>query len=270
MYEAADQFQESSLKKFYGKYPGVVLDNEPPADIQRGELTVKVHGILEEDQGGQGQGPIPIKVTAKPCYPPGFFFVPNVGDNVWIEFGAGDINTPVWTGVWYPKDKTPKTAKDKEPTRFQKVIRTVSGHVIQMDDSDGEENVAILHKSGSSVMIDNDNITITHRKKSEIKIDKDGNVTITDKGGNTTIKSEKITLESGNILLGDSGNGQPLALGDDLNEALDTIVNSILFHIHPTGMGPSGLLLPTPSVDLQTLLVKIKSKIILSKKSKTR
>lgn len=215
MYKAEDYQQENAVKKYYGKYPGVVLDNDLPEDSHRGELAVEVHGILEETPDDQSQRP--IQVIAKPCFPPGFFFIPEVGDNVWVEFGAGDINTPIWTGVWYPKDKTPGTADGQAPTRFQKVIRTFSGHVIQLDDSDSAEKIIILHKSGSNV-----------------EIDQDGKITIIDKGDDMSMVSKKISLGT------KGGASEPLVLGDTLKSKLDELIQIIARHVHPTGVGPSG------------------------------
>jgi len=254
MYDTVDQPQEESQRKYYGKYPGVVLDNDPPAGNRRGELKVEVHGILEETSDGSGQRP--IQVIAAPCYPPGFFFIPEVKDNVWIEFGAGDINTPIWIGVWYAKDKTPKNAEGQEPTTFQKIIRTVSGNVIQLDDSDKKENITILHKSGSTV-----------------EIDKDGNIAITVKGDDMSIKGSKnislnssdgISLSSDEILLGGSAATDHLVLGDTLKTQLGTILQQIADHFHPTGVGPSG-----PSPVLQATLSSLLTPAILSTKHKT-
>ena len=251
----ADFQHTSNLKKYYGKYPGVVLKNDAQEGGHRGELMVEVYGVLEESPDGKGQRP--IQVIAKPCFPPGFFFIPEVKDNVWVEFAAGDINTPIWIGVWYPKDKTPRDAENNAPTRFQKVIRTASGHVIKLDDSEGGEK-----------------IIITHKKKSQIEIDNEGNITITDKGGNTTILSQKITLDSNKIFLGHE-EYEPLAKGNKLVDALKEIIDDIkvviLSHNHLTGMGPSGpgALLPPGDIKLQKTSGDLDLGIILSKKSNT-
>jgi len=238
-----EDFQQvNDLKAFNGKYPGVVVDNDDQKGAHRGELWVELHGVLEESTDGKKQQP--MKVKAKPCFPPGFFFIPEIGDNVWVEFAAGEIDNPIWTGVWYPQDKTPSNTEKNAPTRFQKVIRTVSGHIVQLDDSKDAEKISITHKFGSNVMIDKDNIIISHQKESEIKIDGDGNITITDKGGNTTIISEEITLK-GKVLLG-SQNYEPLVRGNKLKTALSAIINYIDLHQHPTGMGPSGPTIKTP------------------------
>lgn len=242
MFETEDNKQEYASKKYYGKYPGVVLSNDPPQnDSHRGELLVEVHGILEETPDGESQRPIQVK--AKPCFPPGFFFIPEEKDNVWVEFGAGDINNPIWTGVWYPKGKTPDTVGDEAPTKFQKIIRTVSGQVIQLDDSDNAERIVILHKSGSTV-----------------EIAADGKVTIIDKGNDMSIVSEKINL-------GTKGGAQEhLVLGETLKSKLEELIQIVTRHVHPTGVGPSG---PpaTEAASLNNVLLSLSQ--ILSKQNTT-
>ncbi|MCG9967142.1 phage baseplate assembly protein V [Pelotomaculum terephthalicicum JT] len=214
MFETEESRIENSTKKYFGKYPGVVLSNDPPQNgPHRGELLVEVHGILEETPDGKSQRP--IQVMAKPCFPPSFFFIPEEKDNVWVEFGAGDINNPIWTGVWYPQGKTPNTADAQAPAKFQKIIRTASGQVIQLDDSDKNEKLVIRdEKNNSTVTLDANGITVECADKTvsitcknmEIHgdVNIDGKVHITGNtdvdnvltvgtGPKTTIKSNEIT-----------------------------------------------------------------------------
>jgi len=140
-----------------------------------------------------------------------------VGGQVWVEFIAGDINQPLWTGVWYPTKAVPQTAEGQGPTQFQKIIRTASGHVMELDDSEGKEKIVISHKSGSTV-----------------EIDKDGKITITDTGNDTSIVSRKISLGT------QGGAKEKLVLGDTLKSKLEELIDIVTRHIHPTGVGPSG------------------------------
>ncbi len=48
---------------------------------------------------------------AKPCVPyagptSGFFSVPPIGAGVWIEFEAGDVSQPIWTGCYWGAART--------------------------------------------------------------------------------------------------------------------------------------------------------------------
>ena len=70
-------------KNYYGKYRGVVVNNVDPLRI--GRIMAKVPDITDE------------MPWALPCFPigginMGFFSIPPIGSNVWIEFEKGDIN----------------------------------------------------------------------------------------------------------------------------------------------------------------------------------
>ena len=241
------RFQET---KRYGKYPGVVLQNDAPNNNPeqeqdyakcRGELLVEIVGILEEvpttDDNSSAIQQRSMQVFAKPCFGTGTFFVPEIGEKVWIEFLAGDPACPIWTGAWYPQDSFPKTSDQEGPTRFQKIIRTASGQVIQLDDTEGEEKIVILHKAGST-----------------IDIDPDGKITITDIANDTSIVSEKISLGT------KGGAAEKIVLGDTLKSKLEELIDIVQNHVHPTGVGPSGT--PVASVAQLTSLKSALTQIL--------
>lgn len=181
-----------TVEKFYGKYPGVVSKNGPPSTGNgdySGEIWVEVPGILEENQdvnrSGSGEEQKkprqrPIQVLAKPCFPSGFFFIPEPGAQVWVEFVAGDLNCPIWTGVWYPPQgktpkRTPRTIAGKAPTKFQKLIRTASGHVIQLDDTKDKEALIITdEKNVNKITMDINGIKIEDNNRNAIIMDSNG------------------------------------------------------------------------------------------------
>jgi hypothetical protein len=158
--DVAAQDERRAVQKYFGKYPGLVLDNAPETGgAHRGEIEVEVPGLLEEDPSGSGERA--MRVVAKPCFLPGFFFVPEAGQQVWIEFVAGDIDWPIWSGVWYPTDAAPQTVDGEAPTAAQKVIRTASGQVIQLDDSGGSEGLVIRDEENNSrIVMDSDGIRL--------------------------------------------------------------------------------------------------------------
>lgn len=162
----------------FGKYPGVVLDNAALEDQpHRGDLLVEIPGILEEEPGGQGLQP--LQAIAKPCFTNGFFFIPEIGTQVWIEFAAGEITQPIWVGIWYPNEKVPVTLDDENPTEFQKIIRTASGHLLQIDDTEGEEKIDLLHKSGTHVSISPEgHVTIEHAEGAIFEMKEEGMIAI--------------------------------------------------------------------------------------------
>lgn len=100
------------MTTFFGKYRGKVVNNIDP--LMLGRLTVIVPAVSE----------LPIS-WAMPCVPyagrnVGFFALPPIAANVWIEFEAGDPNYPIWTGCFWGEGELP--VKSAVPT--SKVIKT--------------------------------------------------------------------------------------------------------------------------------------------------
>ncbi len=267
----SDPFQPTDAppapRTYFGKYPGLVLDNAPGVDApHRGRIRVKVPGILEEAPDGTSEQP--VELLAKPCFPAGFFFIPEVGQQVWVEFAAGDVNEPLWSGAWYPDEATPKTVANSSPTAAQKIIRTASGHVVQLDDTRDEEKVVVRHGTGSFISIDKDGTVVigNHLGSTVILNAKDENVVIVDQHAN----SVRMTDEGITVVQGDGG--AALHLGKDLvrvsgktialegaavglgagadapvimaTPAFQALWNAFLLHTHATGVGPSGPPLP--------------------------
>lgn len=85
---------------FFGKYRGTVAND---IDLQGiGRVQVSVPDVL-------GDGSM---AWAMPCSPYagdgiGFFAIPPVGANVWVEFERGDPEYPIWSGGFWDLGKTP-------------------------------------------------------------------------------------------------------------------------------------------------------------------
>ncbi|HYG48575.1 MAG TPA: phage baseplate assembly protein V [Allosphingosinicella sp.] len=112
--------------RLFGKYRGLVKDNDDPLGCGRLEVTVpKVFGAQT--------------IWAMPCVPvagpkgAGLFAMPELGTNVWIEFEAGERDYPIWTGCFWPEGAI--DAADARPT--VKFWRTDS-FIIRIDDEAGE------------------------------------------------------------------------------------------------------------------------------------
>jgi hypothetical protein len=88
------------MTQFYGKYRGQVANNIDP--MQMGRVQVKVPAVL-----GDGQ-----LSWAMPCSPyggsgVGFFAVPPVGANVWVEFEGGNPDAPILAGCFWGTGEVP-------------------------------------------------------------------------------------------------------------------------------------------------------------------
>ncbi len=101
----------------YGKYRGKVVDPVDP--LQLGRIIALVPAISE----------IPLS-WAMPATPyagsgVGFFAIPPVGANVWIEFEGGDPNYPIWTGCFWGEGEVP--AEPAVPTTI--MLKTTLGEL---------------------------------------------------------------------------------------------------------------------------------------------
>jgi hypothetical protein len=90
------------MTEYWGKYRGKVLDNLDPLLLAR--LVVDVPAV-----------PGMLLNWAFPCVPyaglaQGFFALPPIGADVWVEFEGGNPDYPVWTGCFWESAQLPPAA----------------------------------------------------------------------------------------------------------------------------------------------------------------
>ena len=146
-------------RRFFGKYRGLVIDNDDPEKL--GRLKVCVPSVLGADV---------VTGWAMPCVPfggapnQGVLFVPEINAGVWIEFEEGDLEFPVWVGTFWSKpggeselprpnevDGAEQSTVQDPPTR--KIIKTTAGHTIQFEDADGDEMILIVDGVNGHVFV---------------------------------------------------------------------------------------------------------------------
>jgi hypothetical protein len=140
---------------FGGVYAGTV---EAVKDLGRIEVTVPA--VFD-------QASPEATVLARPCFPYGHVYLPEVGNKVWVAFEHGDPAAPVWLGTWYPRDGMPPAA-DKPAKR---VIESAKGHLVLLDDSDGGEAISLRFKGGlPSITLDAQSVAIRFSDSSYIEL----------------------------------------------------------------------------------------------------
>lgn len=152
---------------FFGKYAGKVMDTDDP--LKRGRLRVEVPAVY-----GPGVG-----VWALPCVPyagdgVGFKSFPPAGSNVWIEFEAGDLSHPVWTGFFWGEGELPDEAGSGDNVKLWKT----GAVTIQVDDDAGE--IVISTTGGATLTLSGD--IVGEVSASSLTIDTSG---VTADGGGT-------------------------------------------------------------------------------------
>jgi hypothetical protein len=140
----------------------------------------------------------------------GHFLIPPAEAGVWIEFEAGDVSRPVWTGCWWATDGRPADASGTMAEPDLKIIRSEKGLIIALDDQG--ESISLSDKNGSNLV--------------EIKVQQ----------GLITVKSAvKVVAEAPQIELVQSAM-HPLVFGDQLLSYLNQLVAMFNAHLHPGEM----------------------------------
>jgi hypothetical protein len=208
---------------FFGKYEGKVTSVDDPLTIGRLRAIVpEVLGIDVETGWALPSAPFGGGKDR------GLLFMPLVGDTVWVEFAAGDISRPIWSGAFWgaaesagqQNDLATDTGSEVPTSEGTKagpgvsILRTKAGHRIVMDDDGG----IVIFANGND--------------KAEVRLTQSGDV---------VIKAQKIKL-------GSDAATEPLVLGNTFLQYFNT-------HTHPTGVGPSGP--PTPPMTPAQLSTKV-------------
>ncbi len=132
--------------RYFGKYRGLVRDVDDPENLGR------IVAQVPEVYGGMDS---PWALPAVPFAGDGHGLVvlPEVDDGVWIEFEAGDISRPVWSGCWW--------ASGELPAPGAKAVRTLvtsGGHKFVLDDE--AKKLQLLHSGGAELTMTDNDITL--------------------------------------------------------------------------------------------------------------
>jgi uncharacterized protein involved in type VI secretion and phage assembly len=151
----------SQDQRFYGKYRGVVTENQDP--LKMGRVKARVPDVLGKEPSG----------WALPCMPfggnnMGFYAIPDVDARVWMEFEQGDPDYPIWSGCWWgSQDELPSEASDSPYDRV--VIKTSQQQVIILDDSVAGQ-ITIQTSTGQTIVMNSDSIKIDNGQGATVEL----------------------------------------------------------------------------------------------------
>lgn len=153
---------------FYGKYRGVVTDNDDPNKL--GRVRVKVQDVLGDKESGWALPALPYAGDGV-----GLYLIPPVNAFVWVEFEHGDPDYPIWTGCfWGARDRLPGSPVSPNV----KVLKTGVG-TITLDDSAGSITIETNKSPKMKIAIDSQGIEIDDGNQGTIKL-KGNKVSIND------------------------------------------------------------------------------------------
>jgi uncharacterized protein involved in type VI secretion and phage assembly len=168
-------------ERFYGVTVGIVTNNQDPDGL--GRVKVKFPWLSDEDESHWA------RVAASMAGPRrGLYFLPEVDDEVLVAFEHGLVEFPYVLGsLWNGKDAPPESNDDGKNNR--RTIKSRSGHIIRLDDTDGGEKIEIVDKSGNnSIVISTADNTIT--------ISAAADISITSSGGKLQLSGDGVEITS--------------------------------------------------------------------------
>jgi len=155
----------SDTNKFYGKYRGTVVNNVDPE--QRGRIMA-----MCPDVSG-----LALTSWALPALPigglqMGMFSVPMIGSGVWIEFEQGDIDYPIWTGVyWGSAAEVPALSHLLVPGVPGIALQTVLANGLIISDVPGPTGgIMLMSATGAMILINSVGITISNGQGASIQM----------------------------------------------------------------------------------------------------
>ncbi len=144
--------------RYFGKYRGTVANNVDP--LMQGRIQPQCPTVMGDS----------VLNWAMPCVPyagngVGFFMIPPVGANIWVEFEGGDINYPIWSGCFWCTGEAPAAPAVAE----MKVIKT-STATITLNDLPGAGGITIETTGGMKIAITVAGIEITNGQGASVKL----------------------------------------------------------------------------------------------------
>ena len=198
-----------------GVIEGIVVDNKDPDGI--GRVLVKFPWLPNETKSAWARMSTPMAGNNM-----GWVIYPEPNDEVLIDFVNGNVHEPIILGSLYNgKDKPPFDNADGDNNIRTLVSR--SGHVFEIDDTDGAEKITITDKSGGLIIeMDSAGETITITSSKDITMKAGANVKVEAKDIEMKAGSN-IKLDAGSNLEASAGSQAEIKAGSQVNVSGATI-----------------------------------------------
>ncbi len=128
--------------KIYGVVMGIVTNNQDPDKMHR--VRVRFPWLSDDHESWWARIATPMAGGSR-----GMYFLPEVNDEVLVAFEHGDVRFPYVVGsLWNGQDSPPENNGDGNNNR--RLIHSRSGHLIRLDDTNGDEKIEIIDKTGNN------------------------------------------------------------------------------------------------------------------------
>jgi uncharacterized protein involved in type VI secretion and phage assembly len=175
-------------KRLYGVYSALVTDVKDPD----GQGRVKVKLPWSPDNSGGGYEAWARLALLMAGNNRGTWFIPDRNDEVLVAFAGGDPRHPFVVGALWNGQDSPPESMDGAGNNFKKTIRSRNGVKVTLDDSDGQESLALETPGGQKVTLKDGPGSV------EIQ-DSNGNSIKLEASGITVRAAAKVTVQASTV-----------------------------------------------------------------------
>ena len=156
-----------------------------------GRVKVKFPWLSEQEESNWARVLSPTAGAGR-----GFYFLPEVNDEVLVAFEHGQVEFPYVLGaLWNGKDKPPGNNDDGKNN--QRLIKSRSGHVIILDDTEGKEQIIIRDKTQKNeIVIDSKTNAMTIKVEQDLSIETKGKISLKSSGGDLAIECNNLNIQA--------------------------------------------------------------------------
>jgi uncharacterized protein involved in type VI secretion and phage assembly len=170
-----------AASRTWGVVTGVVTNNQDPEKL--GRVKVRFPWLADEQESPWARVAAPMAGQER-----GLWLLPEVDDEVLVAFEHGDPRFPCVLGaLWSRNAPPPETNEDGKNARRQ--LRSRSGHLVRLDDAEGEEKIEIVDGSGKSSIV-------IATKDNSITLTCEGDLTLESTGGKLVLKAKGMEIAS--------------------------------------------------------------------------
>lgn len=152
------------MSQYFGKYRGKVTNNVDPSNL--GRIQVSVPAVFGDFTLNWAMPSVPYAGMQS-----GFYAIPPVQANVWVEFEGGDPDRPIWTGCFWGLGEAPSMALATPATIAHVLAQTTNQTLLLLSDAPGPTGGIMLKTAtGAMITINDTGITITNGKGATIQL----------------------------------------------------------------------------------------------------
>jgi uncharacterized protein involved in type VI secretion and phage assembly len=204
-------------ERIYGVVIGLVRDVHDPEEQGRVKVS---YPWLSADDSYAGWAPVARPMAGKER---GYWYAPEVDDEVLVAFEHGDLNHPMVLGFLHNGvDKPPGT--DVNVRR----VRTVSGNVLDFNDNSGQEQIHLHTRNGTKVTINETPSEITLETVGGQKVmvsDASGVTVFSPAAGVSVTSATSMTTSVGQAMSVTAGTAMDVTAGTTVQVTAGGVVN---------------------------------------------